>query len=78
MKSQISEGSRPFKIFLVIHNIGSSTGQSKLFQENLSELVNRLYFVNLLVTCKNLIIPYYWTSEGKDKFKFCFLKFSTF
>ncbi len=68
----------PFKILLVIHNIGSPIGQSKLFQDNLSELANKLDFVNLLVTCENLTIPYYWTSEVKDKFKFCFLKFNTF
>ena len=43
----------PFKILLVIHNIGSSIGQSKLFQENLSELANKLSFVNLVVTCEN-------------------------
>ena len=68
----------PFIILLVIHNIGSSIGQSKLFQENLSELANKLNFVNLVVTCENLTIPYYWISEVKDKFKFCFLKFNTF
>ena len=68
----------PFRILLIIHNIGSSTGQSKLFQENLSELAYKLSFVNLVVTCENLAIPYYWTSEVKDKFKFCFLKFNTY
>ena len=68
----------PFQILLVIHNIGSVNGQSKLFQENLSEIANKLNFVNLVVTCENLTIPYYWTSEVKDKFRFCFLKFNTF
>lgn len=68
----------PFQILLVIHNIGSINGQSKLFQENLSEIANKLNFVNLVVTCENLTIPYYWTSEVKDKFRFCFLKFNTF
>lgn len=68
----------PFKILLVIHNLGSSTGQSKIFQENLGIVVNILKFVNLVVSCENLAIPYYWTSEVKDKFKFCFLQFNTF
>ena len=76
--SEIFEEDMPFKILLVINNIGSSTGQSKLFQEHLSELANILSFVNLVVTCENLSIPYYWTSEVKDKFRFCFLKFNTY
>ena len=77
-KTEIFEEFIPFKILLIIHNIGSVTGQSKIFQENLSELANKLDFINLLVTCENLTIPYYWTSEVKDKYKFCFLKFDTF
>ena len=80
-KNKISKNSEidgtPFKILLIIHNIGSNIGQSKFFQENLSELANKLNFVNLVVTCENLTIPYYWTSEVKDKFRFCFLKFNT-
>ena len=77
-EDKINDDSIPFRILLVIHNIGSSTGQSKLFQENLGEIANKLSFVNLVVTCENLSIPYYWTSEVKDQFKFCFLKFNTF
>ena len=68
----------PFKILLLIHNLGSSTGQSKIFQENLGQMVHILKFINLVVSCENLAIPYYWTSEVKDKFKFCFLQFNTF
>ena len=77
-KTEIFEEFIPFKILLIIHNIGSVTGQSKIFQENLSELANKLDFINLLVTCENLTIPYYLTSEFKDKYKFCFLNFDTF
>ena len=76
--SEIFEEDIPFKILLVINNIGSSTGQSKLFQEHLSQLVNILSFVNLLASCESLSIPYYWTSEVKDKYRFCFLKFNTY
>jgi len=68
----------PFKILLVINNIGSSIGQSKSFQNNLSEMVYHLFFIKLFVTCENLVIPYYWTLETKDKYKFCFLKYNTF
>ena len=78
INNDIFDDFMPFRILLIIHNIGSSTGQSKLFQENLSELAYKLSFVNLIVTCENLAIPYYWTSEVKDKFKFCFLKFNTY
>ena len=78
INNDIFDDYMPFRILLIIHNIGSSTGQSKLFQENLSELAYKLSFVNLVVTCENLAIPYYWTSEVKDKFKFCFLKFNTY
>ena len=74
----IFEENIPFKILLVIHNIGSPVGQSKIFQENLSDLANKLDFIYLLVSCENLTIPYYWTTEVKDRFKFCFLKFNTF
>jgi hypothetical protein len=76
--ADIFEENIPFKILLVIHNIGSTIGQSKIFQENLSDIANKLDFTNLLVTCENLTIPYYWTSEVKDNFRFCFLKFNTF
>ena len=65
------------KILLIVHNIGNTLGQSKLFQENLSELVT-LNFINLIATCENLTIPYYWTTEVKDKYKFCFIKFDTY
>lgn len=67
-----------FKILLIIHNIGSTIGRSKVFQENLSELNKQLKCINLVVTCENLTIPYYWTSEVKDKYQFCFIKFNTF
>ena len=68
----------PFQILLVIHNIGSLQGQNKAFHEHLSDLVKKLYFLKLLVTCENLLIPYFWTLEVKDKYKFCYLKFHTF
>lgn len=67
-----------FKILLIIHNIGSNIGRNKIFQENLSELNKQLKCINLVVTCENLTIPYYWTSEVKDKYQFCFVKFDTF
>jgi len=73
LKSDVND----FKILLIVHNIGNTLGQSKLFQENLSELVT-LDFINLIATCENLTIPYYWTTEVKDKYKFCFIKFDTF
>ena len=72
-----NENSNKFKILLIIHNIGNTLGQSKIFQENLSELVT-LNFINLIASCENLTIPYYWTNEVKDKYKFCFIKFDTF
>lgn len=67
----------PFKILLIINNIGSTIGQSKTFHQNLSELSHSLYFVNLLVTSDNLMTPFYWTLEAKEKFRFCFLKYNT-
>jgi hypothetical protein len=73
LKTDLNE----FKILLIVHNIGNTLGQSKLFQENLSELVT-LNFINLIATCENLTIPYYWTTEVKDKYKFCFIKFDTY
>jgi len=63
---------------VIIHNIGSNIGRNKIFQENLSELNKQLKCINLVVTCENLTIPYYWTSEVKDKYQFCFVKFDTF
>lgn len=74
----IEDQKLPFKILLVINNIGSSIGQSKSFQNNLSDMVFNLFFIKLFVTCENLVIPYYWTLEAKDKYKFCFLKYNTF
>ena len=73
LKSDLND----FKILLIVHNIGNTLGQSKLFQENLSELAT-LNFINLIATCESLTIPYYWTNEVKDKYKFCFIKFNTF
>jgi hypothetical protein len=77
-KSSIDLENVPFRILLVLNNIGSSIGQSKNFQYNLSDLAFHLYFIRLFATCENLVIPFYWTSEVKNNFKFCFLKYHTF
>ncbi len=76
--NDLNEDNLPFRILLVLNNIGSSVGQSKNFQYYLSDIANSLYFVRLFVTCEILVIPFYWTMEAKDKFRFCFLKFDTF
>jgi hypothetical protein len=76
--NDLNEDNLPFRILLVLNNIGSSVGQSKNFQYYLSDIANSLYFARLYVTCENLVIPFYWTMEAKDKFRFCFLKFDTF
>ena len=68
----------PFKILLILNNIGSNIGQNKTFHENLSELMYTLDFINLLVTCENLVIPHFWTLTIKDRYRFCFLKFHTY
>ena len=68
----------PFKILLIIHNIGSPSGQNKAFNQHLSDLASKLYFLRLLVTCENLIIPYFWSLEVKDKYKFCYLKYHSY
>ena len=68
----------PYKILLIVHNLGSAIGRSQVFQNQLSELVKKLKFINLLATCENLTIPFYWTSEIKDKYRFCFLKYDTY
>ena len=74
----LNEEILPFRILLVLNNIGSIIGQSKNFQYYLSDLAYHLYFVQLFVTCENLVIPFYWTLGVKDKYKFCFLNFNTF
>ena len=76
--TNLKEDNLPFRILLVLNNIGSSVGQSKNFQYYLSDLALHLYFIRLFVTCENLVIPFYWTIEVKDKFRFCFLKYNTF
>ena len=68
----------PFKILLILNNIGSNIGQNKSFHQNLTELIDTLDFINLLVTCENLVIPHFWTLEIKNKYRFCFLKFHTY
>ena len=78
IKENVKEKKDPFKILLILNNIGSNIGQNKNFHNNLSELVNKLDFINLLVTCENLVVPYLWAIEAKDKYRFCFIKYHTF
>ena len=78
IKKNVKEKKDPFKILLILNNIGSNIGQNKNFHNNLSELVNKLDFINLLVTCENLVVPYFWDLEAKDKYRFCFIKYHTF
>ena len=77
-KSLMDFDNVPFRILLILNNIGSSIGQSKNFQYNLSDLAFQLDFIRLFVTCENLVIPFYWTSEVKNNYRFCFLKYDTF
>ena len=77
-KSLMDFDNIPFRILLILNNIGSSIGQSKNFQYNLSDLAFQLDFIRLFVTCENLVIPFYWTSEVKNNYRFCFLKYDTF
>ena len=78
-KNKIKDNeSKEFKILMILHNIGGTLGQSKTFQDNLSELSHQLKFINIIASCENLNIPYYWTTKVKDKYKFCFIKFDTF